>query len=102
MEVIVPLESALAYTGSSPTYIYSAWVTATAYAVGDMRRYEVSTGVWRDFRCKIAHTSSSSNAPGKTVYTWWWSTTYWEDRGPSSTSGGYTYTTTARLSAYPA
>ena len=70
MEVNVPLESALAYTGSSPTYIYSAWVTATAYAVGDMRRYVVSTGVWRDFRCKIAHTSSSSNAPGKTVYTW--------------------------------
>lgn len=102
MEVIVPLESALAYTGSSPTYIYSAWATSTAYVVGDVRRYEVSTGVWRDFRCKIAHTSSTSNAPGKTVYTWWWSTTYWDDLGPSSTSGGYTYTTNVRLSAYPA
>jgi hypothetical protein len=102
MEVIIPLESALAYTGSSPTYIYAVWVTATAYNAGDVRRYEVSTGVWRDFRCKIAHTSSASNAPGKTVYTWWWSTTYWDDLGPSSTSGGYTYTTNVRLSAYPA
>jgi hypothetical protein len=102
MEVIIPLESALAYTGSSPTYIYAVLVTATAYNAGDVRRYEVSTGVWRDFRCKIAHTSSASNAPGKTVYTWWWSTTYWDDLGPSSTSGGYTYTTNVRLSAYPA
>lgn len=51
MEVIVPLASALAYTGSSPTYVYNTvWVAATAYAVGDMRRYEVSAGVWRDFR----------------------------------------------------
>lgn len=105
MEVIVPLASALAYTGSSPTYVYNTvWVSSppTAYVVGDMRRYEVSAGVWRDYRCKIAHTSSSSNAPGKTVYTWWWSTTYWEDRGPSATSGGYTYTTNVRKSAYPA
>ena len=112
MEVIVPLEISLAYTGSSPVYIYSAWATSQAYVVGDIRRYQIS-GVYRDFRCKVAHTSSTANAPDKMVTTptttgWWIFTTatystqsYWEDRGPSATSGGYTYTTNVRLSNYP-
>ncbi len=112
MEVIVPLEISLAYTGSSPTYIYSAWATSQAYVVGDIRRYQIS-GVYRDFRCKVAHTSSTANAPDKQVTTstttgWWIFTqttyttqSYWEDRGPSATSGGYTYTTNVRLSHYP-
>lgn len=113
MEVIVPLEIDLAYTGSSPTYIYSAWATSQAYVVGDIRRYQVG-GVYRDFRCRVAHTSSTANAPDKQVTTatttgWWIFTTttystqsYWEDRGPSATSGGYTYTTNVRTSHYPA
>ncbi len=112
MEVIVPLEISLAYTGSSPVYIYSAWATSQAYVVGDIRRYQIS-GVYRDFRCKVAHTSSTANAPDKMVTTatttgWWVFTqttyatqAYWEDRGPSATSGGYTYTTNVRLSNYP-
>lgn len=112
MEVIVPLEISLAYTGSSPVYIYSAWATSQAYVVGDIRRYQIS-GVYRDFRCKVAHTSSTANAPDKMVTTatttgWWIFTqttyttqAYWEDRGPSATSGGYTYTTNVRLSNYP-
>lgn len=112
MEVIVPLEISLAYTGSSPVYIYSAWATSQAYVVGDIRRYQIR-GVYRDFRCKVAHTSSTANAPDKMVTTatttgWWIFTqttyttqAYWEDRGPSATSGGYTYTTNVRLSNYP-
>jgi hypothetical protein len=112
MEVIVPLEISLAYTGSSPTYIYSAWAAGQAYIVGDIRRYQIS-GLYRDFRCKVAHTSSTANAPDKMVTTatttgWWIFTqttyttqSYWEDRGPSATSGGYTYTTNVRLSNYP-
>jgi len=112
MEVIVPLEISLAYTGSSPVYIYSAWATSQAYVVGDIRRYQIS-GVYRDFRCKVAHTSSTANAPDKMVTTatptgWWIFTqttyttqAYWEDRGPSATSGGYTYTTNVRPSNYP-
>jgi len=36
MEVIVPLEIDLAYTGSSPVYIYSAWAASQAYVVGDI------------------------------------------------------------------
>ena len=112
MEVIVPLEISLAYTGSSPVYIYSAWATSQAYVVGDIRRYQIS-GVYRDFRCKVAHTSSTANAPDKMVTTatttgrWIFTQTtyttqaYWEDRGPSATSGGYTYTTNVRLSNYP-
>lgn len=113
MEVIVPLEIDLAYTGSSPVYIYSAWAASQAYVVGDIRRYQVA-GVYRDFRCRVAHTSSTANAPDKEVTTatttgWWIFTTttystqsYWEDRGPSATSGGYTYTTNVRTSHYPA
>ena len=113
MEVIVPLEIDLAYTGSSPVYIYSAWAAGQAYVVGDIRRYQIG-GVYRDFRCRVAHTSSTANAPDKQVTTatttgWWiftqttYSTqSYWEDRGPSATSGGYTYTTNVRLSHYPA
>lgn len=112
MEVIVPLEISLAYTGSSPVYIYSAWATSQAYVVGDIRRYQIS-GVYRDFRCKVAHTSSTANAPDKMVTTatttgWliftqttYTTQAYWEDRGPSATSGGYTYTTNVRLSNYP-
>ena len=113
MEVIVPLEISLAYTGSSPVYIYSAWATSQAYVVGDIRRYQIS-GVYRDFRCRVAHTSSTANAPDKQVTTatttgWliftqttYTTQSYWEDRGPSATSGGYTYTTNVRLSHYPA
>lgn len=113
MEVIVPLEIDLAYTGSSPVYIYSAWAASQAYVVGDIRRYQIN-GVYRDFRCRVAHTSSTANAPDKQVTTatttgWWIFTqttyttqSYWEDRGPSATSGGYTYTTNVRLSHYPA
>lgn len=112
MEVIVPLEIDLAYTGSSPVYIYSAWAAGQAYVVGDIRRYQIG-GVYRDFRCRVAHTSSTANAPDKQVTTatttgWWiftqttYSTqSYWEDRGPSATSGGYTYATNVRLSHYP-
>lgn len=113
MEVIVPLEIDLAYTSSSPVYIYSAWAAGQAYVVGDIRRYQIG-GVYRDFRCRVAHTSSTANAPDKQVTTatttgWWIFTqttyttqSYWEDRGPSATSGGYTYTTNVRLSHYPA
>jgi len=112
MEVIVPLEIDLAYTGSSPVYIYSAWAAGQAYVVGDIRRYQIG-GVYRDFRCRVAHTSSTANAPDKQVTTatttgWWIFTqttyttqSYWEDRGPSATSGGYTYATNVRLSHYP-
>ena len=113
MEVIVPLEIDLAYTGSSPVYIYSAWAAGQAYVVGNIRRYQIG-GVYRDFRCRVAHTSSTANAPDKQVTTatttgWliftqttYSTQSYWEDRGPSATSGGYTYTTNVRLSHYPA
>jgi hypothetical protein len=98
----------LDYTGSSPTYIHSAWITSTAYALNAMVRYEIQSGVWRDYRCKQAHTSSSANAPGTVVNSWFWDwlglpgPTYWEDQGLSATSGGYTYVTNVRSSAYPA
>ena len=89
MELIYPLPLALSYTGSSPTYVYVAWATSTAYAVNDIRRYQVNSE-WRDYRCLRSHVSTS----------YWFPTNpyYWADLGPASTTGGYTYLTNVRLS----
>ena len=84
MQVIPPLPVSLAFTGASPSFIYAAWASGQSYAKNAIRRHNAS-GAWRDYRCKWSHTSSSANAPPN-----WW---YWEDRGPSSTTGGYTYST---------
>jgi len=89
MEMIYPLAIALDKTGSSPTYVYAAWATSTAYARNQIIRYEVSS-VWYDFRCEWAHTSSSSRTP--------YNPYYWTLLGPASTTGGYTYVTNVRLS----
>lgn len=91
MQIIPPMALSLAKTGSSPTYVYSAWATSTAYAKDALIR-DNSSGVWRDYRAKSAHTSSSWSRPPNS-----W---YWSDRGPSSVTGGYTWTTNVRLSAY--
>ena len=93
MQIIVPVETTLAFTGSSPTYVYSLWATSTAYAKGAVVRY-VTNSVSRDYLCKYAHTSSTYTYPTIATY-------YWTDVGISSTTGGYTYTTNARLSGYP-
>ena len=90
MEMIYPLAIALDKTGSSPTYVYAAWATSTAYALNQIIRYEVSS-VWYDYRCRRAHTSSSSRTPTNSSY-------YWTLLGPASTTGGYTYVTNVRLS----
>jgi hypothetical protein len=50
MMIIPPIPSNLAYTGSGPTYVSAAWVTATAYAKNDVRRYQVSS-IWYDYKC---------------------------------------------------
>lgn len=106
MEVVSPLQLYLDVTGS-PSYIYSAWGTGTAYAKGTTIRYQIG-GVWRDFRAGVSHTSSSTNAPDKyasAVVGWWifkTTTSYWIDLGASTASGGYTYTTNTALSLYPA
>lgn len=90
MELIAPRPLSLAKTGSSPTYIYSAWTSSSPYyALDAVVRYEVS-GVWYDYRCRRGHTASSSRAPTNTYY--------WTVVGVASTSGGYTYTTNVRLS----
>lgn len=93
MQIVVPVETTLAFTGSSPTYVYSLWATSTGYAKGAVVRY-VTSSVSRDYRCKYAHTSSTYTYPTRSTY-------YWEDVGLSATTGGYTYTTNARLSNYP-
>lgn len=91
MELIVPRPLALAKTGSSPTFIYSAWTTSGSpyYAINAMVRYQVS-GVWYDYRCRFGHVSNSSIPPTNFYY--------WTKVGVASTSGGYTYTTNVRLS----
>lgn len=93
MEAIVPRPVSLAYTGSSPTYLYAAWVTSTAYAANAVVRYQVS-GIWYDYRCKYAHTSSTYLTPATYTY-------YWTKLTVSATTGGYTYTTNVRLSNSP-
>lgn len=93
MQIVVPVETTLAFTGSSPTYVYSLWATSTVYAKGAVVRY-VTSSVSRDYRCKYAHTASTYTYPTRSTY-------YWEDVGLSATTGGYTYTTNARLSNYP-
>lgn len=91
MMLIPPSPADLAFTGSSPTYVTSAWVTATAYAKDAKVRYQVAS-VWYDYTCIRAHTSSASRTPTSTYY--WWKT------GLSATTGGYTYTSNVRLSNY--
>ena len=93
MQIIIPVETTLAFTGSSPTYVYSLWASSTAYAKGAVVRY-VTGSVSRDYRCIYAHTSSTYTYPTRATY-------YWTDVGLSSTTGGYTYTTNSRLSGYP-
>lgn len=88
-KLIPPLLANLAYTGTSPVYLSTAWATSTAYAKNDVRRYEVSS-VWWDYKCLRSHTSSSTRTPTSTYY--------WSKIGLSATSGGYTYTTNVRLS----
>lgn len=90
MQIIVPVEAALATTVTTPVYIYSLWATSTVYAAGNIVRY-VTNGVSRDYRCNYAHTSSTYSYPTS----WVW---YWTDLGLSATTGGVTYTTTFRLS----
>ena len=89
MMIIPPIPSNLAYTGSGPTYVSAAWVTATAYAKNDVRRYQVSS-IWYDYKCLRSHTSSASITP---TYSYYWSLI-----GTAATSGGYTYSTNVRLS----
>lgn len=93
MEIIVPRAVTLAYTGSSPTYLYAAWATSTAYAVNAVVRYQVG-GIYYDYRCKYAHTSATWSNPGSYSY-------YWTKISVSATTGGYTYTTNVRLSNSP-
>lgn len=93
MQVIPPMPVSLARTGASPSYVYSAWATSTTYAKDTIIRDNAS-GAWRDYRAKSTHTSSSWTRPPNS-----W---YWSDRGPSSVSGGFTWTTNVRLSAYDA
>lgn len=92
MRLLIPQPAALAFTGGSPTYIYSEWSNSSvAYARNAVVRYAVS-GVYYDYRCNWSHTSSASKAP---TNTW-----YWTKLSASTASGGYTYTTSVRLSAY--
>ncbi len=93
MQVIPPMPVSLARTGASPTYVYAAWATSTSYAKDTIVRDNTS-GSWRDYRAKSTHTSSTWSRPPNS-----W---YWSDRGPSSVTGGYTWTTNVRLSAYDA
>lgn len=93
MEAIIPRPIALAYTGSSPTYLYAAWATSTAYAINAVVRYQVG-GIYYDYRCKYAHTSSTYLTPAAYTY-------YWTKLTVSATTGGYTYTTNVRLSNSP-
>lgn len=92
MLIIRPHPASLARTGSSPTYVYSAWTSSGSpyYALDAVVRYQVSS-VWYDYRCRRGHTASSSRSPTNTYY--------WTKIGVASTTGGYTYTTNVRLSA---
>ena len=89
MEMIYPLAITLDQTGSTPTYVYSAWATSTSYAYNQVVRYQVSS-VWYDYRCRRSHTSSSSRTPTNTYY--------WTLLGQASTTGGYTPVTNVRTS----
>lgn len=92
MLIVNPHPASLARTGSSPTYVYSAWTSTGSpyYALDAVVRYEVSS-VWYDYRCRRGHTASSSRSPANT--------SHWTKIGAASTTGGYTYTTNVRLSA---
>lgn len=93
MQVIPPMPVRLARTGESPSYVYAAWASGAGYPKDTIIR-DNSSGSWRDYRAKSTHTSSAWNRPPNS-----W---YWSDRGPSSVSGGYTWRTNVRLSAYDA
>jgi hypothetical protein len=90
MIVIPPLNTDLAYTGTSPVYVLAAWADATYYAKNTTRRYEVSS-VWYDYICRVSHTSNTTWKTPTSTY-------YWTKTGISATSGGYTYTTNVRHS----
>lgn len=94
MMLISPAAASLAFTGSSPTYLQSAWAAGTAYAKYAIRRYAPSGSTYYDYTCIRAHTSSSTVTPSNT-----W---YWQKGGLSATTGGYTYTTNVRHSNYAA
>lgn len=89
MEVYGSMPMSLSRTGALPTYLYPEWATGTYYAANTIRRKTVS-GVVRDYRAKYGHTSSTLSAPPNSYY--------WQDMGPASISGGWTYTTNVRLS----
>lgn len=94
MMLISPAAASLAFTGSSPTYLQSAWAAGTAYAKYAVRRYAPSGSTYYDYTCIRAHTSSSTLTPNNT-----W---YWQKGGLAATTGGYTYTTNVRHSNYAA
>ncbi len=94
MMLISPAAASLAFTGSGPTYVQSAWAAGTAYAKYAIRRYAPSGSAYYDYTCIRAHTSSSTITPNN-----YW---YWIKGGLSATTGGYTYTTNVRHSNYPA
>ena len=92
MLIIRAHPASLARTGSSPTYVYSAWTGSgnPYYALDAVVRYQVSS-VWYDYRCRRGHIANSGRSPTNTYY--------WTKIGVASTTGGYTYTTNVRLSA---
>ncbi len=123
MEIVVPLPVTLNFTYSSAAYTHDAWLAGTSYSAGAVRRHEVSSYNVRDYLCKVAHSSTTSNAPGTNLSTpsslrgWAYvraklagkstltstsSGGHWTDLGPASfTSASATYRTNVRLTDYP-
>lgn len=94
MRILVPQRSDLAFTGSSPTFVYAQWSSSSvSYAYNAKVRYQVS-GVWYDYRCRYTHISNTGLNPTNTYY--------WTKVSAAATTGGYTYTTSVRLSEYDA
>ena len=94
MNIIIPTPVTAAMIGASttiaePSAAETAWASATAYAVGDVR---IRATTHRKYKCAVAHTSAASPAPESDA-------TRWVDIGPTDRWAPFdSYTNTRALS----
>ena len=97
MRVIVPHESTLTRSAYAGTYLYQTWTTtapAPVYPVDWVVKYRASSAVpWYDFRCLVAHTSSTLYPPTNELF--------WAPIGLSATDTAATYESNVLDSNYP-
>lgn len=72
MNIIIPTPITAAMIGAGttiaePSAAETAWASATAYAVGDVR---IRAATHRKYRCAVAHTSAASPAPENDAARW--------------------------------